>query len=53
MKVWGHLNPFCIWLVVGGRKYGFMRDCGRPPLFSERYGYTKVTRFLGFKFVRE
>jgi hypothetical protein len=30
-----------------------VRDCGMPPLFSERYGFKKVTRFLGFKFIRE
>lgn len=42
-----------IWLEIGGRAYGLLRDNGMPPLFSERYGYKKVTRFFGFKFVRE
>lgn len=47
-----HRGPY-MWVTVGGWRYGFRRDDGAPPLFSERYGYTKVWRFLGFKFQKE
>jgi hypothetical protein len=44
-------GPFA-WLTFGRYRYGFCRDSGFPPMFSERYGYAKVYRFLGFKFQR-
>lgn len=30
-------------------RLGVRPDGGEPPLFSERYGYTRVWRFLGYK----
>lgn len=38
-----------IWISLFGKRIGIMCDDGSPPLFSERYGYVRVYRFLGFK----
>lgn len=45
------LRPMWILIKVNGRGVSIFKDDGGQPLFSERYGYTKVKRRLGLKIV--
>jgi hypothetical protein len=38
-----------LWIRIGTWNIGITPDTGGRPYFSERYGYVKVARFLGYK----
>ena len=40
-----------MWINFRGKRIGLIKDNHQPPLFSERYGYRKVYRFLGLKLI--
>ena len=41
---------FWVWLWIFGRVFSIGYDKDYEPLFSERYGYAKSCRFMGFIF---
>lgn len=44
-------GTWCLWLHTPWWKLGLHGDDGCDPLFSERYGFTKVWRFRGLMLV--
>lgn len=40
---------WCVWMHTPWWSLGLFRDDFLPPLFSERYGYTKAWRMFGLK----
>lgn len=40
-----------MWIRIGKKRLGIIKDSGLPPLFSERYGYVRVWRALGLKII--
>ena len=40
------------WVRIKGKGFWLGKDNGMAPLFSERYGYKAVRRFLGLKYFK-